>query len=211
MLIQREPDLGATFVLVALVGLMLFVSGLKWKWIGLIALVAPIVLAAMVYLEPHAWARVNAFMGQATVDKGSYQPDQALIAVGTGGIWGRGWMAGIQKQFYLPMSWSDYIFASIAEEGGLIMTLAVLGCYGLVIWRGLSIASRTPDAFGSLVATGITAIIGMQALVNMSMVIKLLPSKGIALPLVSHGGSSMLASMLAIGLLLNISRKASVN
>jgi cell division protein FtsW len=129
--------------------------------------------------------------------------------VGTGGVQGKGLMAGVQKLFYLPEPHTDFIYAVIAEELGLIGASAVLICFLVITWRGLRVAIRAEDSFGSFVALGLTTMIGVQAFVNISMVLSLLPTKGIPLPLVSNGGSSLLISLLAMGMLLNISQHES--
>jgi cell division protein FtsW len=135
-----------------------------------------------------------------------FQIIQSRIAVGTGGVAGRGLMEGVQKLFYLPEPHTDFIYAVIAEELGLIGASAVLICFCIIAWRGLHIASRAEDRFGALLALGLTTMIAVQAFVNMSVVLGLLPTKGIPLPLVSNGGSSLLVCLLAIGMLLNISQ-----
>ena len=161
-------------------------------------------------LSPYRVRRWVAFLNPYDDPFGvGFQPIQSLIAVGTGGIWGKGFMAGVQKMFYLPEAHTDYIFAVIAEERGLVGAVAVLLCFAVIIWRGLRVARRAPDAFGALLAVGITTMIGLQAMVNLGVVIALLPSKGIPLPFVSSGGSSMLVSLMAMGVLLNISQQAS--
>ena len=135
-----------------------------------------------------------------------FQIIQSLIAVGTGGVFGRGLMEGVQKLFYLPEPHTDFIFAVIGEELGLIGATGVLICFCVIAWRGLRIAMRAEDTFGSFVALGLTTMIAVQAFVNMSVVLGLLPTKGIPLPLVSAGGSSLLISLLGMGVLLNISQ-----
>jgi cell division protein FtsW len=137
-----------------------------------------------------------------------YQTVQSLIAVGTGGVFGRGLTKGVRKLFYLPETHTDFIFAVIAEELGLIGATGILICFGVIAWRGLRIAARAEDQFGAFVALGITTMIAAQAFINMSVVLNLVPTKGISLPLVSFGGSSLLVSLLGIGVLLNISQHA---
>jgi cell division protein FtsW len=139
-----------------------------------------------------------------------FQIIQSLIAVGTGGVFGRGLMSGVQKLFYLPEPHTDFIFAVIAEELGLIGATGVLVCFLVIAWRGVRIAMRAQDSFGSFIALGLTTMIAGQAFVNMSVVLALMPTKGIPLPLISNGGSSMLISLLGLGVLLNISQHESV-
>jgi cell division protein FtsW len=129
--------------------------------------------------------------------------------VGTGGVFGRGLMDGVQKLFYLPEPHTDFIFAVIGEELGLVGATAILACFCLIAWRGLRITMRAPDSFGSLVALGVTTMIVAQAFVNMSVVLGLMPTKGIPLPLVSAGGSSLVMTLLGMGVLLNISQHES--
>ena len=140
-----------------------------------------------------------------------FQMIQSMIAVGTGGIFGRGLMGGVQKLFYLPEPHTDFIYAVIGEELGLIGALGILACFGVIAWRGMRIALRAQDAFGTFVALGLTTMIVVQAFVNISVVLGLLPTKGIPLPLVSHGGSSLLVNLLGMGILLNISQHETVD
>ena len=139
-----------------------------------------------------------------------FQIIQSLIAVGTGGVFGKGLMQGVQKLFYLPEPFTDFIYAVISEETGLIGASLVLMCFCVIAWRGLRTAMRAPDAFGAFLALGITMMLVLQAFVNISVVLGLMPTKGIPLPLVSNGGSSMLINLLAVGVLLNISQHQQV-
>jgi cell division protein FtsW len=137
-----------------------------------------------------------------------FQIIQSLIAVGTGGFLGAGFMRSRQKMFYLPEPHTDFIFSVIGEELGLLGALAVLGTFMVILWRGVVIARRAPDFFGSLLASGLTALIVGQALINLSVSLGLLPTTGIPLPFISAGGSSLVTSLAAIGLLLGISQHA---
>jgi cell division protein FtsW len=132
-----------------------------------------------------------------------------MIAVGTGGVFGRGLMGGLQKLFYLPEPHNDFIYAVIAEELGLVGATAVLACFCVITWRGLRAATHAPDRFGTFLAIGITVMIAFQAFFNISVVLGLLPTKGIPLPFVSAGGSSLLVSLLGMAILLNIAQHAS--
>ena len=209
-LIMLEPDYGSGIVLLAAAAVMMFVAGLSYRRVVTAMLVLPLPLIAVMLLEPYRVRRWTAFLHPYADPFGDgFQLIQSLIAVGTGGVWGKGFMAGVQKMFYLPEAHSDYIFAVIAEERGLIGAVAVLLCFVVIIWRGLRVARRAPDAFGTLLAVGITTLIGLQAMVNLGVVLSMLPSKGIPLPFVSAGGSSMLVSLMAMGVLLNISQQAS--
>jgi cell division protein FtsW len=138
-----------------------------------------------------------------------YQIIQSLIAVGTGGVWGKGLMNGVQKLFFLPEPHTDFIYAVISEELGLVGATLVLVCFVVIAWRGLRVALRAPDSFGSFLALGLTTMVAVQAFVNMSVVLSLLPTKGIPLPFVSSGGSSLLINLVGMGVLLNVSQHAS--
>ena len=169
-------------------------------------------LAALVVLvqEEYRWRRVTAFLDPWSDPRDTgYQVIQSMISVGAGGIFGRGLMDGLQKLFYLPEPHTDFIYAVIGEELGLIGATAILICFGIIAWRGLSIAARAEDRFGALVALGLSTMVAVQAVVSMSVVLGLLPTKGIPLPLVSNGGSSLLVSLLGVGILLNISQHES--
>jgi cell division protein FtsW len=137
-----------------------------------------------------------------------FQIIQSLIAVGTGGVWGKGLMNGVQKLFYLPEPQTDFIYSVISEELGLIGATVVLLCFLVILWRGLRVSLRAPDSFGALLALGLTAMVAVQALVNISVVLGLLPTKGIPLPFLSFGGSSLLISLIGMGMLLNVSQHA---
>jgi cell division protein FtsW len=209
-LILLQPDLGTAFVLVAAVGVVVFASGLHYRFLAIVLALGVPALAGLIYIEAYRMRRVLTFLDPWADPQGAgFQIIQSLIAVSTGGVTGRGLMAGVQKMHYLPEPHTDFIFAVVGEELGLVGTTAVLLVFLVILWRGLSISLRAPDRFGSLLALGITAIIGLQALVNMSVVLGLMPTKGIPLPFVSSGGSSLLISLMAMGVLLNISQHAS--
>jgi cell division protein FtsW len=206
-LILLQPDFGTAMSLVVIVGVMVFAAGLHYKYFVGAALAVVPVLYIVLVSAPYRRRRLMAFWDPWADPLGDgFQIIQSLIAVGTGGMFGRGLMEGVQKLFYLPEPHTDFIFAVIAEELGLIGASGVLICFCLIAWRGLRIAMRAEDAFGSFVALGLTTMIAVQAYVNMSVVLGLMPTKGIPLPLVSAGGSSLLISLLGIGVLLNISQ-----
>jgi cell division protein FtsW len=157
----------------------------------------------------YRWERVKAWLDpwHDPQDAG-FQIIQSLLAVGTGGVTGRGFMRGLQKNGFLPEPQTDFIFAVIAEEFGLIGALVVLAAFLIIAWRGYLVATRMPDRFGAFLALGLTTLIVAQAFINMSVVLGILPNKGLPLPFISAGGSSMLISMLAMGILLNVSQHA---
>jgi cell division protein FtsW len=206
-LILLQPDFGTAMSLLLIVGLMVFAAGLHYKYfVGTVLALVPALYVVLVS-APYRRRRLLAFWDPWTDPLGDgFQIIQSLIAVGTGGVFGRGLMAGVQKLFYLPEPHTDFIYAVIAEELGLVGATGVLICFCVIAWRGLRIAMRAEDSFGALVALGLTAMIAVQAFVNMSVVLGLMPTKGIPLPLVSNGGSSLLISLVGMGVLLNISQ-----
>ncbi|MGH9347768.1 MAG: putative lipid II flippase FtsW [Vicinamibacterales bacterium] len=210
-LILLQPDFGTAMSLVLIMTVMVFAAGLHYRYfIGSMLAVLPILYIVLVS-APYRRRRLMAFWDPWADPLGDgFQIIQSLIAVGTGGVFGKGVMAGVQKLFYLPEPHTDFIYAVIAEELGLIGATAMLVCFGVIAWRGLRIALRTEDTFGAFLAIGLTTMIVAQAFVNMSVVLGLLPTKGIPLPLVSAGGSSLLVNLLGTGMLLNISQHESV-
>jgi cell division protein FtsW len=210
LLVYKEPDGGGAIMLAGIMAAVMFASGLPYRWVGIAALAAPVLVGLLIWDESYRLQRWTAFLNPEADPLGSgYHTLQSLIAVGTGGWWGKGYMGGVQRLGYLPEARNDYIYAVIAEERGLIGATVVLLCFAFIVWRGLKVARAAPDAFGSLLAFGITAYVGLQAFFNMSVVLQLVPAKGIPLPFVSAGGSSMLVSVVAMGMLLNISQQAS--
>jgi cell division protein FtsW len=209
-LILLQPDFGTAMSLVLIMAVMIFAAGLHYRYfIGSMLVVLPMVYIALVS-APYRRRRLMAFWDPWADPLGDgFQIIQSLIAVGTGGVFGRGIMAGVQKLFYLPEPHTDFIYAVIAEELGLIGATAILVCFGVITWRGLRVATRAEDTFGAFVAIGLTTMITVQAFINMSVVLGLLPTKGIPLPLISAGGSSLLINLLGMGMLLNISQHES--
>jgi cell division protein FtsW len=211
-LILLQPDFGTAMTLLLIVGVMVFAAGLHYKYFVGTVLAALPVLYVVLVSAPYRRRRLLAFWDPWADPLGDgFQIIQSLIAVGTGGVFGRGLMAGVQKLFYLPEPHTDFIFAVISEELGLIGATGILLCFCIIAWRGLRIAMRAEDPFGSFVALGLTTMIAVQAFVNMSVVLGLMPTKGIPLPLVSNGGSSLLISLLGMGILLNISQHEAVD
>ena len=212
VLIAVEPDAGTTISLLAVVGVMVFATGLRYRYIFTVAMVTVPLLVVYVMSEDYRVDRVRAFWDPWEYRReGGWQIIQSFLAIGSGGIFGRGLNESVQKLFFLPEAHTDFIYSVIGEEFGLIGTTTILLCFCLIVWRGLSIAIKAEDRFGSLVALGLTMMIGLQAFVNISVVLGLLPTKGIPLPLLSSGGSSLLVSLLGIGILLNISQHKSAD
>jgi cell division protein FtsW len=210
VLILLEPDFGTSMSLALIAGVMVFAAGLNYMYVtGAVLLLVP-VAAFIMFGAEYRRRRLFAFLNPWNDPLGSgFQLIQSLIAVGTGGVTGRGLMEGVQKLFYLPEPHSDFIYAVISEELGLVGATVVLVCFCVITWRGLRVASRAPDSFGAFLALGLTTMVAVQAFVNISVVLGMLPTKGIPLPFVSAGGSSLLINLLGMGMLLNVSRHAS--
>ena len=202
-----EPDLGTSMTLLMIAVAMVFTAGLSYRYVaGAILCGLPIVYFVLMGAA-YRRRRLLAFWDPWSDPLGDgFQVIQSLIAVGSGGLIGRGFMAGVQKLFYLPEPHTDFIYAVIGEEFGLIGTTVVMGCFLIIAWRGLKIAMEAPDRFGAFLAIGLTTMIAVQAFFNMSVVLGLVPTKGIPLPFVSNGGSSLLISLLGMGILLNVSQ-----
>lgn len=208
-LIMLEPDLGTTIVLCAIFVAVYFAAGAKILHIALVGATLLLFGLGALILAPWRMARLMAFLNPwENADGSAYQVVQGLYAIGSGGIIGEGFAKGQQKLFYLPYPYSDFIFAVVGEELGLIGTLAVVVAFGLLLWRGTRAALLAPDRFGMLLGIGIITGLIVQALFNISVVISILPAKGIPLPFISYGGSSILVTLGAVGILLNISQYA---
>jgi cell division protein FtsW len=209
-LILVEPDLGTSVSIVMIVAVMVFAAGINYRYVVGLFLVSLPALYALLAFSEYRRRRVLAFLDPWSDPLGdSWQMVQSMIAVGTGGVFGRGLMAGVQKLFYLPEPHNDFIYAVIAEELGLVGATVVLVCFCIITWRGLRTAMRAPDRFGSFLALGLTTMVAFQAFFNISVVLGLLPTKGIPLPFVSYGGSSLLINLLGMAILLNVSQHAS--
>ena len=211
-LILLEPDFGTAVSLLAVTGLMIFAAGLSYRYLAGAVLLSLPALYVILMSADYRRRRIFAFLDPWSDPLGDgFQIIQSLIAVGTGGVTGRGLMGGVQKLFYLPEPHSDFIYAVIGEELGLLGATVVLACFCVITWRGFRASMLAPDGFGSLLALGLTLMIVLQAFVNISVVLGLMPTKGITLPLVSHGGSSLLINLLALGVLLNVSQHATAD
>jgi len=207
-LILKEPDLGTAMVCAAVLMLMLYLAGMQMKWIGVAALAATPVLYWMLFRVPWRLARLKVFLNPEADPKGAgFHILQSLIAVGSGGIGGRGLMEGVQKLFYLPEPHTDFIFANICEELGLIGALCVVAAFCLLGYRGLRTAFLSRDPFARFLAFGLTTAILVQAFFNISVVLALVPTKGIPLPFISSGGTSVFITLACMGVLLNVTRE----
>jgi cell division protein FtsW len=207
-LILKEPDLGTGLVCAGVMAMMLYLAGAQFKYFFFGLLAASPVLYFMLFHVAFRRARMLAFINPELDPKGAgFHILQSLIAVGTGGVFGRGLMEGVQKLFYLPEPHTDFIFANICEELGLVGALAVLGLFVMLGYRGMRAAVLSTDPFARFLAFGITSTILIQAFFNMSVVLALLPTKGITLPLISSGGTSVFITLASLGVLLNVTRE----
>jgi len=206
LLLLGQPDFGSGMVLLSLLWLMLFCAGARLRWlVGAVFAAAPVV-AVLVLSKSYRMARLTAFMDPFADRLGhGWQLANSLITLGNGGLFGQGLGAGKQKLHYLPEGHTDFIVAVIGEEAGLLGILLVVGLFGLLVSRGIRAAFHASDPFGAFLALGLTALYGIQAVVNMSVAMGLLPTKGLTLPFVSYGGTSLVLSLTAAGFLLAIS------
>ena len=195
-LVLLQPDFGTALSFFAIAGVMLFYAGLRLRWFAAGALLALPALVAYAWSAPYRRARILAFL----------HPESDPL--GTGGVTGLGLGDGKQKLFFLPYPYTDFIYAIVGEELGLVGCAIVLGLFGLLFARGMRAAVNAPDTFGRLLGVGLAVMIVVQALVNISVVLALVPTKGIPLPFLSYGGSALLADLIAVGILLNVSQHA---
>ena len=206
-LILLEPDMGTAVLLLATALMMIFLAGLDWRWMVGAAAVVPPLLWAMVMAQPYRRERLFTFLAPDKDPLGSgFQALQSLIAVGSGGVFGLGPGKSVQKLYFLPHPESDFIFSIVAEELGLIGACVMVAIFAVLAWRGLKAGAKAPDLFGRYLGWGLTAVLTIQALINVSVTIALLPTKGIPLPFISYGGSSLVVTLCACGILLNVSQ-----
>lgn len=209
VLIVAEPDLGTALMIVVIFGVLVYAAGARLWHLGMAALPVLVGLAALLIFVPFRMRRMVMFLDPWADPQGSgFQVVQSLIAVGSGGPNGLGFAQGKQKMLFLPFAHSDFIFAVIGEELGLLGTLGVLLIFGLFLWRGIRTSLLAPDRFARLLSLGLVTAIVAQALFNISVVLSLVPTKGIPLPFISYGGSSLVPTLAAVGILLNISQHA---
>ncbi len=208
-LIVFQPDLGTAIACAGITACILFVAGIRLRYFGYALAASILPLYFLIFHVSYRKDRILAFMNPYADPQGrGFHMIQSLIAVATGGITGLGLMEGKQKLFYLPEPHTDFIFAVTAEELGLLGSLAVIVLFAIFLWRGTRAALRTQDSFGRFLAVGITSMIVLQAFINISVVLGLMPTKGIPLPFVSYGGSSLFVTLACVGVLLNITKQA---
>lgn len=208
ILILREPDYGSFFLILAITFFMMFVSGLYFRYIALLTIIAIPMAYFLLRISDYRVMRILAFLNpEKYASTYAYQTLQSIYAVGSGGILGHGIGNSIQKLYFLPYAYSDFIFSIIGEEVGFIGCLIVIIGYVFIFARGVKLASKFNNRFLYLLTTGIVVLIITQALINISVAIGIFPTKGIALPLISSGGSSLIMTLIALGIVLNISRQ----
>ncbi len=208
-LVVMQPDLGTAVTFAVLVFLLMFLAGVRLRYLLATTLVFLPLLALAIVQTRYRWERLLAFLNPwRDPSDTSFQLLHSLLALGSGGPSGVGLGSGQQKLFYLPEPHTDFILAVIGEETGLVGVSLVIVLYALLVYRGIKISLRAPDSFGTYLAFGLTLAIGLQALINCAVVMGMLPTKGLPLPLISYGGSSLLATMAALGILMNISNQA---
>ncbi len=206
-LIMLEPDLGTGVILVVAITALLFISGVNMKFFYGLGLLGVIGLVVLIVIAPYRMDRITAFINPWKDASGTgFQIIQSLYAIGPGGLLGTGFLNSIQKHFYLPEPQTDFIFSIIAEEFGVVGAFIVVGFFSLILYRGIKIALNSKDLFAKYLSLGIIFQLIFQALMNLMVVIGLIPVTGVTLPFLSYGGSSLLVSMVSIGILLNISR-----
>lgn len=210
-LLIKQPDLGTLTIIALSAVAIFFVAGAAYRHLGLGLLVTTVVFWIFIRTSPYRWQRFLTFLNpKAEILGAGYHINQAILAVGSGGLLGRGFGKSVQKFLYLPEPYTDSIFAVICEELGFLRATLIPLAFLFIAWRGFIIARHAPDKFSQLVAVGITSWIVLQAFVNMSAITGLIPLTGVPLPLVSFGGSSLVVTLTAVGILLNISRQVSV-
>lgn len=208
-LIVLQPDLGTAIACAVIAACIFYVAGMRMRYFGYAFAASLLPLYFLIFHVAFRRDRILAFLNPyADRQRAGFHIIQSLIAVGTGGVTGMGLMEGKQKLFYLPEPHTDFIFAVTAEELGLLGAMFVVTLFAIFLWRGMRVSWRTNDLFGRYLAVGITSMVVLQAFINMSVVLGMMPTKGIPLPLVSYGGSSLLVTLACVGVLLNITKQA---
>jgi cell division protein FtsW len=211
LLVLRQPDFGTTVMLVLILFAMLFAAGARPAHLGAAGGTALAILALQAVAKPYRMRRFAAFLDPWRTARGAgFQLIQSFIALGNGGGWGQGLGLGRQKMFYLPQAHTDFVFAVVVEDLGIAGALAIFILFGTILFRGMRIAREEPDTFASLLAAGLTALLSLQALINMAVVIGLVPTKGLPLPFLSYGGTSIVMALAELGVLLALSRRPAV-
>lgn len=206
VLLLAEPDYGTTFLLAAVGAGIMFMGGSRTSHLVASGVLGLMLFALAIMHNPNRLIRFLSFIFREHYPDAVYQLTQSETAFALGGIWGQGWLKSMQKLYFLPEAHNDFIFAILGEEMGLFATLAVVLLFLLLMLLGMRISRRAPDRFGSLLAFGMTMLLSLEAIINIGVVTGCLPTKGLALPFMSAGGSSMISSLMAVGVLLNVAR-----
>ena len=210
MLVLAGKDLGTTALLCLPIGVMIFLAGVPLRWAAAGAVVVVPMVALAIASQEYRRRRLLAFLDPEADPLGTgFQLLQSLIAVGSGGLFGLGPGGSVQKLHFLPSPHADFVFSIVAEELGFLGSLVLIGLFAVLFWRGVVAGQQAPEAFGRYLAWGLTALLAFQALVHMSVALGVMPTTGVPLPFISHGGSSLIASLLAAGLILNVSQHGS--
>ena len=211
LMILKQPDFGSTVMIALILFAMLWAAGARWQHLAAAGSGAIGLLVFQAVAKSYRMKRLTTFLDPWSVARGAgFQLVQSFIALGEGGKWGVGLGAGRQKMFYLPEAHTDFVFAVVGEEFGLVGAAVVVALFLVILFRGMRIAHDEPDPFASLLAVGLTALLSIQALINMSVVIGLIPTKGLPLPFLSYGGTSIIIAMAALGALLALGRRPAV-
>jgi len=209
LMILAQPDFGNAVIVGAIAMIMMFAAGVRWRYLTGLGLAGLAGVAALVAVSPYRLKRVMVFLNPWEDPQGScYQIVQSLIAFGSGGLFGKGLGEGRQKLFYLPELHTDFIFSNVGEELGLAGVLVMMILFVLLIYRAFRIALLAPDRFGTMLGFGIASLLALQVTINMGVVMSILPTKGLVLPFISYGGSSLLVSLGMVGILLSISSRS---
>jgi cell division protein FtsW len=207
VLIALEPDLGTCVMVLLTSFLVLYMGGIPYRQLAAVAAVCLLAVGALVMSAEYRVQRMTAFLHPEMDPQGAgFQARQSLLGFSSGGFSGRSLGEGQQKHFFLPEPHTDFIFSVVAEETGMMGAVGVLAAFAVILWRGLRAAARAPDRFGALLGTGLTLVLCLGALINMGVAMALLPTKGLPLPFISYGGSSLVCSLAAAGILLNLSQ-----
>jgi cell division protein FtsW len=208
LLILKEPDYGTALLIFAICGLMLYLGGVKLRYLAALSVAAVVVFAVYLFSASYRVERITSFMSpEKDIQGQGFQPYQSKLAVGSGGLLGVSLGESKQKLYFLPYAHTDFIYAILGEEFGLLGTLTILGLFLALLWRGLVVGSRAPTPAAQLLAVGLTLVICVQALLNITVVLGMGPAKGVPLPLISFGRSSLVCTLAAIGIILNISQR----
>jgi cell division protein FtsW len=211
LLILKQPDLGSTVLIGLVLFAMLYAAGTRLTHLGAMGAAAMCLFAFQATSHAYRLRRLTSFLDPWQSARGAgFQLIQSYVAFGAGGGWGVGLGASRQKMFYLPQAHNDFVFAVIGEESGLAGALVVIALFAVILYRGMRIARREPDPFASLLAVGLTALLALQAFVNIAVVVGMIPTKGLPLPFLSYGGSALVGSMAALGALLALGRRPAV-